>query len=594
MAISVAIRFQELSGEFRACHREALNVALHLVTTPLGLLCFLSLLWRVSPAVTAALVAVYLVSLLAVLPRRLWAVTALVVAPVLYMSWRLELGLLESLAGLAVCYLGQDLAHRLTGEPTFQSRYERHPSWLRQFLGHTYYLLPLCLDAAWHARVGEALLVWLTPRSGLLHVRLDAQGDLLDLATVKDWVEAHDPPTDVTTHWWYSALEAPLRQAVERIAGSPRIVEMFRARYSEQLFAVEPLPGMNEIYVASLTHRNNSDTVFYTEHIDGPFMVYPFAAGYRCIVAVNENVQIRTSFPMTPAAMTLTTGEVGGFDFNREIHRIEHNAGAENSGHRITLKLHYCVYPRRLAWYGRILGNLTTRYDIAARRLFLKTLRPQRLFERLLAQIILLGTRSYRFLAEYVGGGSIAYLAMLFLADRVFSAPIFLYGSSFIHYLLYMAVYYTREDVAFYTFKRRAMFYKGLAVAQLVYLYLCCARFDPLSLSLIALGVALSGAAARVLGMERTYFAAELGRCEPLTLRRFPYTLLKHPMIAGNVIALLGFYALPELRAAAPYLVPMHIALYLLHLLQEEGVILTQPRRAENHTIHIEGHRSTT
>lgn len=209
MAISVESRFQELSSEFRACHREALNVALHLVTTPLGLLCFLSLLWRVSPAVTVALVAAYLVSLLAVLPRRLWAVTAVVVAPLLYMSWGLELGLLESLAGLAVCYLGQDLAHRLTGEPTFQSRYERHPSWLRQFLGHTYYLLPLCLDAAWHARVGEALLVWLTPRSGLLRVRLDAQGDLLDLATVRDWVEAHDPPTDVTTHWWYSALESP-------------------------------------------------------------------------------------------------------------------------------------------------------------------------------------------------------------------------------------------------------------------------------------------------------------------------------------------------------------------------------------------------
>lgn len=570
-----------MSSEFRTCHREALNAALHLVTTPLGLLCFLSLLWRVSPALTVALVATYLVSLLVVLPRRLWAVTALVVAPLLYVSWALEFGLLESLAGLAVCYLGQDLAHHLTGEPTFQSRYEKHLSWVRQFLGHTYYLLPLCLDAAWHARAGEALLIWLTPRSGLLRVRLNAQGDLLDLDTVRDWVEAQNPPTDVTTHWWYSALESPLRQTVERIAASPRIVEMFRARYGEQLFAVEPLHDMNEIYVASMTHRNNSDAVFYTEHVDGPFMVYPFAAVYRCIVAVNENVRIRTSFPMTPDAVTLTTGEVGGFDFNREIHRIEHNAGAENSGHRITLKLHYCVYPRRLAWYGRLLANLTTRWDIAARRLFLKSLRPQRLFERLLAQCILLCTRSYRLLAEYVGGGSVAYLALLFVADRLFSAPIFLYGSSFIHYVLYMAVYYTREDVAFYTFKRRAMFYKGLAVAQLVYLYLSCARFDPLSLSLIALGVALSAAAARVLGMERTYFAAELGRCEPLTLRRFPYNLLRHPMIVGNVIALLGFYALADLRVAAPYLVPMHIAFYLLHLLQEEGVILTKPRRAE-------------
>jgi hypothetical protein len=49
-------------------------------------------------------------------------------------------------------------------------------------------------------------------------------------------------------------------------------------------------------------------------------------------------------------------------------------------------------------------------------------------------------------------------------------------------------------------------------------------------------------------------------------------------MIVGNIIALAGFYALPEFRAAAPYLVPLHIAFYLLHLLQEQGVILSTPR----------------
>ena len=82
--------------------------------------------------------------------------------------------------------------------------------------------------------------------------------------------------------------------------------------------------------------------------------------------------------------------------------------------------------------------------------------------------------------------------------------------------LLYIAVYSTRADVAFYTFKRRAMFWKG-------------------------------------------------------PLRRFPYNTIKHPMIVGNIIALLGFYALPEILAAAPYLLPMHIAFYLLHLLQERA-----------------------
>jgi uncharacterized membrane protein YGL010W len=148
-------RFQGLASAFRACHREPLNAVLHLLTTPLGLLCFLSLLWRVDPAAPLALVAAYLVSLLVVLPWRLWAVTALVLALLLYMSWDLALGLPASLAGLAICYFGQDLAHYLTGEPTFQSGYEKRPSWLRQLLEHTYYLLPLCLDAARRSSSGS-------------------------------------------------------------------------------------------------------------------------------------------------------------------------------------------------------------------------------------------------------------------------------------------------------------------------------------------------------------------------------------------------------------------------------------------------------
>jgi hypothetical protein len=572
-------RYQELSNGFRGCHRAPLNVALHLVTTPLGVLCFLALLWRISPALAAAIAAAYIVSLFVLLRLRTSACTAAIVAALFYMASRLDLGVIGVVAasiGMAVSYFGQDFSHTLTGEPTFQSRYEKEPSsfqWLRQFLAHTYYLLPLCVDAAWHARTGAALLAWIAPKSGLLHVRLNAQRDLLDLAAVGHWADAQNPPNDTTTHWWFSALDSAMRQTVDRIAASPRILEMFRTRYG-QLFAVEPIAGMNELYVASLTHRNNSDAVFYTEHIDGPFLIFPFAAVYRCIVAVNENVQIRTSFPMTPTAVTLTAGDVGGFDFNREIHRIEHNAGAANPGRRVTLKLHYCVFPARMVWYGKLLAYLTTQWDIAARRGFLKSLRPKTLYERFLALSIILITKGYRLVVEYIGGGSIVYLPLLFLADKVSGAPVFLYGSSFIHYALYFAVYHSREDVAFYTFKRRAMLYKGLALLQLVYLYARCARLEPFSLFLIALGAVLSCSAARVLGMDRSYFAAELGLCEPVKLRGFPYNVLRHPMIVGNVIALLGFYALPEFRATAPYLVPIHIAMYLLQLLQEQGVIL--------------------
>ena len=60
---------------------------------------------------------------------------------------------------------------------------------------------------------------------------------------------------------------------------------------------VQVIEGMNEIYVASEKHESNSDTVFYMQHIDGPWYLMPFCGAYRCILAVNENKCICTAFP---------------------------------------------------------------------------------------------------------------------------------------------------------------------------------------------------------------------------------------------------------------------------------------------------------
>jgi hypothetical protein len=563
------MNFSTLAVAFRRFHRDPLNIALHLLTTPLGLVGFLSLVAKVHPWAGHVLAAVYVLSLLPVLSSRLWLLTMSAMVPLAYLGGHLALGVVGSLALMAAGWTGQSLAHIVSGEATFQSSYEKRPRVVRSFVEHTYLLLPLCIDAAAGARLLQAFLAFCTPRNGLLQTRLDSPSEKADLATLKAWVERQRPAEDTTTHWWLTDLDDAAREAFERIAGSPRIQEMFRTRYGEGRFAVDVVSGMNEVYVASLSHENNSDAVFYTEHIDGPFMVYPLAAVFRCIVAVSENVQIRTCFPMTPTSATWTTGDVGAFDFNREIHKIEHNPGAKNDGLRVTLKLHYCVYPKRLPLYGKLLAFLNTQYDVAARKAFLKSLRPATFVEKALARFILLCTDSYRFLGRYVGGGNIAYLLLLGLLSPFVAAPIFLLGTSFVHYFLYVGTYYTRGDVSFFTFKRNAMLYKALAAAQLAYQYLAHFQVDLVSLALIAAGLGLSGLAARTLGMDRTYFGAELGLCEPRRVSRFPYNLVRHPMIVGNIIALLGFFEMEGFRAAVPYLAPLHIAFYAAHLLQE-------------------------
>ncbi len=68
-------------------------------------------------------------------------------------------------------YLGQDVAHWLTREPTMQSSYlgaEANSPWhhsLRMLLLHTYYLVPFCVEAASHSRVWRHVAGWMTPRT---------------------------------------------------------------------------------------------------------------------------------------------------------------------------------------------------------------------------------------------------------------------------------------------------------------------------------------------------------------------------------------------------------------------------------------------
>lgn len=563
------MKYADLSASFAQHHRHPLNVALHAVTTPLGAIAAIHLLALLDPRLALAIVCLYALALSRLLPLGVWIKTCVLLTLVSWTGLSLELGWIAATVLLATAYVAQDLAHALTGERTLQSAYDRQSSWAVQFFEHSFFLLPLVVDSAIRARLIPALLEQSMPRSGLLETKLHSTTELADLQTLRAWVLAQNPAQETTTHWWTESLSSDARAAFERLVASPTIAAMFRERYGEGVFAIEPVTGMNEVYVASLSHKNNSDAVFYTPHIDGPYMLYPFASVFRCIVAVNENVSVRTIFPMTPAQSVWSTGDVGAFDFNREPHFIERLGDSESTEVRITLKLHYCVYPRIAKPYGRLLSWLNTRYDVIARGAFLKSLRPATIVERALAAFIMVCTRTYNILGTHLGGNNLAYLATLAVLDHFLAAPIFLLGTSFVHYLLYFATYYARDGVSFHRFKRDAMLYKTLAIVQAALIYLEHYTFDAISLSLIALGISLSSLAAWRLGTVRTYFGVELGLASRQKITAFPYNVLPHPMILGNIITLLGLMKMDGFREAVPYLAPLHIAFYAAHMFQE-------------------------
>lgn len=93
------------------------------------------------------------------------------------------------------------------------------------------------------------------------------------------------------------------------------------------------------------------------------------------------------ALPLANVNSNIVEGDVLAFDFNREVHYISSDETKKDISDkfRVTLKLHYCVYPRVLAPLGWFFGLLNTAYNMSFRALFLKTINPSNYYEHFLA-----------------------------------------------------------------------------------------------------------------------------------------------------------------------------------------------------------------
>ena len=113
-------------------------------------------------------------------------------------------------------------------------------------------------------------------------------------------------PNPTHTHFSFSSVaQAAFKHCME----CDPVRKMFTDRFDPKCYNIDAIDGMNEIYVSSSNHHQNSDTVFYMEHCDGPYSVYPFCHVYRCMLAVNENKQVETIFPMEPSGKAVVQVE---------------------------------------------------------------------------------------------------------------------------------------------------------------------------------------------------------------------------------------------------------------------------------------------
>ena len=604
--------YEELTTSFCEYHKNSVNIAIHLITTPLAVISIFLLVPNLltlllSSSTVEGIVGnnfandityvdflkgfnvVYGLSLLFTIRLKVWMITCAQLYTMYYLTtvYLLPLHLSTLACSVLFCvgYFGQDFAHYISGEPTFQSSYSKNNRFWYLLAEHTYFLLPLTIEAL--IRTEDSLVSWFVQHDAILDTKLTTPQDEKNMKNILNFVLDSKPTRDHTTHWWYHQLKNKVKISFDELANASQIVKMFQRYYSPSIYDVEILEGMNEIYVASPTYKINSDKVFFMEHVDGPYVWWPFCQVYRVLIAINENKQIMTQFPIARQIWRINKGDVLGFDFNRELHLIKNHPTDVNTDFRIVLKAHYVVYPKTIRMIGQLLGALTTRYDILARNLFLYTLVPESIMQRLAALYVLITTKLVALVCHYVGFNNLFFLlgisSISFFYD---SYPLLLYGTSFIHYGIYIGTYWYRNRVNYGGFVRDAVLYKTCSLLHLYYHYLRLVNVDgiidmvqknnnddttvdTMSVAMVIIGLLVATAATYAIGWERTYFGEELGHCDHMRVKTFPYNLGHHPMICGGILTLLGMHKLAEFRQAFPYLIPIHVFLYGFHLFQE-------------------------
>lgn len=166
--------------------------------------------------------------------------------------------------------------------------------------------------------------------------------------------------------------------------------------------------------------------------------------------------------------------------------------------------------------------------------------------------------------------GILLIAAVLLVAYAAGSLPLAIYALSFWHYFFYWLAYrYGAVPLAL--FKRDAMVAKSVSLVALGVAYLAC-PIDLLSLTVMGLGFLLNAAAAKALGVDRTYYGHEVAGLPLERVTAFPYSWISHPMLVGNIAAFGGTMINADFRREWWPLACIHVALNIGLLVMEKCV----------------------
>ena len=285
----------------------------------------------------------------------------------------------------------QYLSHVLMKEKTMISTYLNTTGFIRHYVSHLIFTIPSVIHLFFQRVV--------FPSNQILLDKIDY---LKNRTHLINWISSKIDVNDQskTTHWWYNDLQE--NECLHFDVLNDVVMSQIQSKL-QSYEHIQPIHQMNEIYVStSVNKKYNSDNVFYSKHIDGPFYLYPFCSVKRVILSINNNSNITTIFPNNGIEHMLTDGEFVVFDFNRDIHYIKSSNEVVKQP-RMTLKLHYVVYPKLMYYPAMLLKKLNVMYDKNARDMFLYTLQPKSLLQKLMSCVVNLSTNLTYLTEQYIG-----------------------------------------------------------------------------------------------------------------------------------------------------------------------------------------------
>ena len=322
-------------------------------------------------------------------------------------------------------------------------------------------------------------LPWNFQKSRIINCKLNNDNNSLIL--IREWVIKRKPSQYKLTHLWYNNLEPDIKDLFLNIVKNKKITEMFKNLLGKD-YIIDALHDMNEIYISPLSKNKKdiSDNILYTRHIGGPFFYIPFASCYRVIVGIDDNKDIMSVFNLTSEKYIIKSGDVVGFDFNRECHYItpiwyKDSIEENNNKYRIILKIHYCVYPYWAFVFGFILSKLSIMYNKLYKNFHLFTSHNK--YTKIITNIRLTYTKIYHDIEYYIGNNNICFILLLLYISKKTHYNVFLFGSSFIHYLRWIDTANNIGEIN-NILRRDYYFYKFIYMLQFIHMYLSYKIYD--------------------------------------------------------------------------------------------------------------------